>query len=118
MWMIKTFVSFCLIILSFSTSSMAGERVDLSAPDQATIGTLTYTIARLVLDREHGRIVIVLVGDNNEKKEIVFGDVDNARAMMRALNKADLSTKSLQRRIMERLIADGHLAGTISGTPD
>lgn len=39
------------------------------------------------------------------------------QAMVQALNTANLSVKSLNRRLMERMIADGKIAGTISGTP-
>jgi hypothetical protein len=35
-----------------------------------------------------------------------------------ALNKANLSTTSLQKRIMQRLMALGYIAGTVTGTVD
>ena len=38
-------------------------------------------------------------------------------ALLTGLNKADLSAKSLERRIYERLIADGVITGTIAGVP-
>lgn len=39
--------------------------------------------------------------------------------MIQTLNTANLTTKSLQKRILEKLSADGLLAGgTVSGTPD
>ena len=38
--------------------------------------------------------------------------------MIQSLNTANLSTKSLQKRILEKLAADGVLPGTVSGTPD
>lgn len=98
--------------------ALAEEQIDLITPDQVEVGTSTYRVVQLTLDWEHGRIVVRLVGDNDERKEVVFGDADNARALMQALNKMDLSTVSLHRRIMERLIADGHLVGSISGVPD
>lgn len=42
-----------------------------------------------------------------------------ATTLMRQLNKANLSTISLHRRILERLVADGKLpAGTVAGVPD
>ena len=102
----------------FSIPVLAAEQVDLTVPDQARAGTSTYSVAQLTLDWEHGRIVVRLVGDNGERKEVVFGDADNARAMMRALNTMDLSVVSLHRRIMVKLINDGYLAGIISGAPD
>ncbi|KKM14920.1 hypothetical protein LCGC14_1701240 [marine sediment metagenome] len=107
-----------LVSFLFAAPVAAEEQVDLATVDQAQAGTLTYRVAQLTLDWEHGRIVIRLVGDNGERKEVVFGDADNARSMMRALNKADLSAKSLHRRIIEKLISDGHLVGSISGAPD
>lgn len=42
----------------------------------------------------------------------------DARDKMKALRKANLSIKSLDRRIFEILIADGVIAGTITGVPD
>ena len=42
-----------------------------------------------------------------------------ATVMMTALNKADLTVNSLQKRILEQLVSDGKLApGTVTGTPD
>ena len=41
-----------------------------------------------------------------------------AVTMMRQINKADFTTKSLQRQLMEKLVTDGVLVGTISGTPE
>ena len=112
------FVIAFLASLFFTAPALAEERVDLTAPDQAVAGTLTYKIIQLVLDWEHGRIVVRLIGSGGQRKEVMFGDADNARAMMKALNTANLSNKSLHRRIMEKLISDGHLAGSISGIPD
>jgi hypothetical protein len=45
-------------------------------------------------------------------------EAEGAVTDMIALNKANLSTTSLQRRVMNRLTALGRLSGTISGTPD
>lgn len=63
------------------------------------------------------KIEIILRGENGERRNVSYqGDI--AAALMTALNVANLSVKSLHRRVIERLIADGHLAGTISGSPD
>lgn len=44
---------------------------------------------------------------------------DTAVQMIKQLNKADLSAKSEQKRILERFRDDGILKpGTVSGTPD
>ncbi len=107
-----------LALFLFAFPALAEERIDLTVPDQAQAGTMTYSFARLTLDWEHGRVVVVLVGANGERKEVVFGDADGARALMRSFNKADFSSKSLHRRLMEKLIAEGHLVGAIAGAPD
>lgn len=41
-----------------------------------------------------------------------------AITMIKQLNVANLTTKSLIRRVMERLIADGILSGIVQGTPE
>lgn len=62
-------------------------------------------------------VKIGLVGQNGENKKFAYTGAE-AATMMVALNKANLSVKSLQRRVLERLIADGKLAGSITGSPD
>ena len=114
----KFILSIFLASILFAFPISAKEQIDLTTPDQAIVGTFTYSIAQLVLDRQHGRIVINLIGDNGQRKVVIFGDAENARSMLRVLNTANLSNKSLYRRIMEELISNGNLAGTISGTPD
>jgi len=96
----------------------ARERVDLTSPDQVRPGTSTYRIKELNLNFEAKVIVIVLLGANGEVKEVVYDRTSGAVALLRGLNKANLSVKSLHRRIMEQLISDNHLGGTISGIPD
>lgn len=81
----------------------------------------------LNLQWEQQTIIITLRGQNNELLSFVYGgnnpdgainDRAKAIALMTALNKANLSTISLQKRIMQQLITDGFMAGTVSGTPD
>lgn len=97
------------------------ERIDLEAPVQARPGTTVFQPASLTLDWKGGAIVLNLDGANGVSATAVWSDAagEDATGMMRALNKANLSTKSLVRRAMERALADGKIpAGTISGTPD
>jgi hypothetical protein len=67
---------------------------------------------------------------NTDRKLVQFGLVDNtgkrlffeyvgpvAIQMINALNKANLTNNSLDKRILERLVADGKLIGTVSGSP-
>lgn len=97
------------------------ERIDLTAPHRTSPGTSTYEPAGLYLGFKEGVIILNLEGANGESVSAQWTDAagENATAMMRALNKANLSTKSLLKRAMERALADGKLpTGTISGTPD
>jgi hypothetical protein len=41
-----------------------------------------------------------------------------ACTMLRALNKANLTTNSLHKRILDRLIADKVLVGAVAGVPE
>jgi hypothetical protein len=71
-------------------------------------------------------IVIHLRGEHGELKVVSLWRVyrrasaekTKALNLMIALNKANLTVKSLQRRVLEQLAADGLLAGSVTGTPD
>jgi hypothetical protein len=90
------------------------ELITLTTPEPSTI---SYKVSQLHFDWPGALIVIGLVGDDASIKTHTYtGAV--ATTLMVALNKANLSTKSLQKRVIEQLQADGVLVGTISGTPD
>ena len=93
------------------------EQLDLASPEQDAPGTVTWKPILLHLDWERATIKAGFRGDNDEYRSVGW-DGTVATTLMIALNKADLSTKSLHKRIMEKAVADGKLAGTISGTPD
>ncbi len=91
------------------------------------ITTETYRLVGLYLDWERTTIMIRLRGANGETKSFTYGGNDpstpqaektKALALMTALNKANLTIKSLQRRVLEQLAADGLLVGSVTGTPD
>lgn len=93
------------------------ERLDLASPEQTSPGTITWRPVLLVLDWERATIKVGFRGDNGEYTSIGYEGAQ-ATTLMVALNKADLTIKSLHRRLMEQAVADGKLAGTISGAPD
>jgi hypothetical protein len=96
------------------------EQLNLVTPDQATPGTPDYRVVLLTLafeGPEGSYIVIGLQGSTGTRRTFTYEGA-TARALILALNTVNLSVKSLQRRVLERLIADGKLAGAISGTPD
>ena len=105
------------------------EQIDLTTPDQTHPGTPAYKAVGLWLDWEGGNFYVILAGDNDTRRQETYRDGQDelgnplegstiATDRMRALNKANLSTKSLQKRLMEMVISDGRLEGSISGTPD
>ena len=78
----------------------------------------TYKVTLLVLDWLAKVIQIRLRGSDGVEVYAEYSG-DAATALMTILNSANLSVKSLQRRILEKLAADGKLpAGTVSGTPE
>ena len=77
----------------------------------------TYTVVELNLNWDAASIQIGLKGTNGERTHYSYSGA-TATTLMVALNKANLSIKSLQRRVIEQLVTDGKLAGTISGSPD
>lgn len=113
---------------------MADERLTLATP----VATATTNWRIRVLTIERG-LRALPVGDVNEGEivndptrsfieVILIGEDDNrlqhrwtgqpADDLIVQLNKANNSTTSLNRRIFNKLIADGVLAGAAAGTPD
>lgn len=93
------------------------ETITLSSPEVVQITNTGYKPVLITLNKKASTIIVMFEGSNGEQREwIMSGDV--AMTRIKALNTANLSTKSLERRIMETAIADGVFAGTISGTPD
>ncbi len=81
------------------------------------VTTTFYRVMQLTLNWELRFISIVLRGENGERLGFSYeGDV--AETLMIALNKMDLSVQSMHKRILNRLIADGKIGGTVTGSPD
>lgn len=94
------------------------ETLTLATPEIVpAITTTDYRVIALHLDWEAARIIIQLRGTNGERREFRY-DGPDATAQMVALNKANLTVKSLQRRILEKVATDGLLAGSVAGVPD
>ncbi len=96
------------------------EQLDLTTP--VTLPMLTHwRVFKLQL--VHGVLPIdsivgvTLRGTNGELFVHTYAGI-TAQALLTFLNTANLSTQSLERRVLARLIADGVLSGTISGSPD
>lgn len=98
------------------------ETITLAAPEvQPQVVTTDYRVSRLTLDVDNSLIIVLLKGTNGEHPEFRYTGAE-ATALIVALNKANLNPatggKSLQRRILEKLITDGKLSGTVNGVPD
>ena len=78
----------------------------------------TYRVVRITLDWTAQVIQVTVRGSDNVDvfSEYLNGD---AVSLMTVLNSANLSTSSLHKRVLQRLVTDGKLpAGTVSGTPE
>ena len=64
-----------------------------------------------------GLIVIRLRDNLNVLSSYQYFGAD-ATQMIKTLNTANLSTKSMHKRILEKLSNDGKLVGTVTGAPD
>lgn len=93
------------------------EQIDLTTPIVVSKTTDFFRVVKLGLDWRAAVIAIVLEGENGELQSYRY-EGSEATTLMIALNKANLSATSLQRRILNRLIADGRISGTVSGSPD
>jgi len=102
------------------------EQIQLAGPDQTRAGSTQYQVHKIEIhawnvDNQGGflfepNIRVSFVGDDGSLRVLA----DNDPAVLRALNKADLSTTSLEKRLMEKALAEDIFdsAGTLTGTPD
>ena len=63
-------------------------------------------------------LIVIRLRDNNGGGSSYTYHGQQAVDMIKVLNTANLTTKSMHKRILERLAADGFLPGTVTGTPD
>jgi len=90
------------------------EILTLTSPQSVS----NYTISSILFDWSRDRIVVI-VGDGFGKTlELIYGG-SVAHTLMVALNKANMSTTSFQKRVFQQLVADGKLpAGSVTGSPE
>lgn len=92
------------------------EIITLATP-VTTPSITTWRVSSLLLDWDAAVIAISLRGSGGERLSHTYAGAQ-ATSLMTALNKANLTSNSLHKRVIQRLIDDGMLAGTISGSPD
>ncbi len=103
-------------LLMVPAVGFGAETLDLTAPVVKPSNT-GYTVDELRLNWGKERILVVLRGSNGEQVHFSYHGAE-ATTLMQGLNKANLSANSLHKRILDRLVSDGKLVGTVSGTPD
>jgi len=99
------------------------EKLTLTTPRTPTRPTITtYTIRAIYFGWDEGLIKITLRDNVGEIVTAVYEDSADDKAattLLRALNTVNLSTMSLQKRVIQRLVTDGKLpAGAVTGAPD
>ena len=102
------------------------EELELSDPiiipekvtDKYRVVALTLDLETVVLPATVPGFVGITLRDNNNERSHYSYEGQTAKDMIKFLNTANLSVKSMHKRILERLSADGKLPGTVVGTPD
>ncbi len=94
------------------------EQLDLTNPEvKPQVVTSFYQVVYLQLNWLGETVLIRLRGQNDEIKQFTYEGAE-AVQMMKTLNTANLTTNSLQKRVLNKLVADGKISGTVSGSPD
>jgi hypothetical protein len=102
------------------------EELVLSAPVVVPASTTDrYRVVALTLNLEAAStpssapgLILIDLRDNLGVRSSYRYEGQTATDMIKFLNTANLTTKSMHKRILERLSADGLLVGTVTGTPD
>lgn len=103
------------------------ESITLTTPisGQASISVLRPCL--LILDAMRGRVTIQLrewvageFVEDGRFREFTYDSstTPTGASLIVSLNKANLSTTSLEKRIMNQLLTSGFVAGTVGGTVD
>lgn len=89
----------------------------LTTPETTPANTVLHVI-EITLDYENGIIAARIRFDSGAVRAYRENDTDT-KAAIRALNTVNLTTKSLEQRLIERWVTKGILpAGTVGGSPD
>lgn len=93
------------------------ENITLTVPEVVQSTNASWRIGRVTLDIDGPRITVLFRGANGERREWTV-EGDTALQQIRAINKSNNTTTTLNMRIMNAAIQAGVFAGTITGTPD
>jgi hypothetical protein len=106
------------------------ESLDLTTPVVESKTTDIYAVVNLSMDSEMlaetpippgvpvpGFVTIAIKDNNGVRTSKSYTGV-LAQNMIKFINTGDFTVRSLHRRILEKLSADGVLVGSVVGTPD
>lgn len=95
----------------------AQEAVTLTTPIVKT-ATSSCALDSLLLDVKGARIVVALSCNNGDtiNKQYDNSTTPTGNALLHSLNIGNFSTNSLIKAVYNRLITDGVISGTVSGT--
>src|SRR5687767_2259960 len=97
------------------------ESVNLTNPATRPAETEdSLVVSRVDYDWDGSRITVILRGAFGKRQFVYEGD--EARTLMRAINKANCNPqaggKTQNTRILEKVVADQNLEGSVNATPD
>ncbi len=76
-----------------------------------------YKVSTLLLDWFQQIIRVTLVGNDNVELQFIYSGTEAVNLML-ILNTANLTTNSLHKRILNKLMADGKIpSGSVTGLP-
>lgn len=106
-----------LALLLISPAINGQELVNLTTPIVRP-STTNYQVTQLVLNWELGSINVTLKSNTGD---ILVKNYDGSTnptgaSLMISLNKANLTARSLNQRIFDRLVLDGVVVGTVAGS--
>lgn len=108
-----------VLIITLVAPALAGEQLDLTTPI-TTPDTTAWTVDEIHLWWSDARMIVIFKGPNGEKQRCTDSGA-SATTTMRALNKANLTTNSLQKRAItwaQGLTPTCLGAGSVSGVPN
>ena len=76
-----------------------------------------FTVSELYFNWPRQVISVVLTGAAGQVQTHSWNG-STATTLMTQLNKANLSVTSLHRRVLNQLISDGVIAGSVAGSPE
>lgn len=119
-----------VVVLAAVSLGAGQERLTLTVPHVVAPPAAEFRVWSLELQRSHPRSLAriravfretnnagAFLPDSNTELICEYGG-DEAETLLRALNKANLTSNTLEKRVIERCVTDKKIAGgAVNGTP-